>query len=128
MINYSGEPIINHITKLDAVPIYADVVSTRITRVKYNKLSSELYWVYNKELVGAIEHYKDKVDGIMFITTFPCGPDSMVNELCLRKIKDVPMSNIVLDELQGEAGLHTRIESFVDIIRERKKQWKQIKK
>jgi len=116
-----GEPIIKYIEKLDAVPIYADVVSTKISRKKYNELSKELYWVYNKELVGAIEHYKNKIAGIMFVTTFPCGPDSMVNELCIRKIKDIPMVNIVLDELQGEAGLHTRIESFIDIIRERTK-------
>jgi len=30
------------------------------------------------------------------------------------------MTNIILDELQGEAGLLTRIESFIDIIREKK--------
>ena len=116
-----GQPIIEYIQKLDALPIYADSASTKITREKYKELSKSLYWVYNKELVGAIEYYKEKIDGIMFISTFPCGPDSMVNELCIRKIKDIPMANIVLDELQGEAGLHTRIESFVDIIREKKK-------
>jgi predicted nucleotide-binding protein (sugar kinase/HSP70/actin superfamily) len=54
------------------------------------------------------------------MSTFPCGPDSLVTELCLRKIKGIPMTNIILDELQGEAGLHTRIESFIDIIREKK--------
>ncbi|MCL2355316.1 MAG: acyl-CoA dehydratase activase-related protein, partial [Oscillospiraceae bacterium] len=40
-----GEPIVNYINKLDAVPIYADVASTKITRKKYNKISKELYWV-----------------------------------------------------------------------------------
>ena len=45
-------------------------------------------------------------------------------DLLLRKIKGTPMSNIVVDELSGEAGLQTRIESFIDIIRERKKEIK----
>ncbi|MCL2383973.1 MAG: acyl-CoA dehydratase activase-related protein [Oscillospiraceae bacterium] len=116
-----GEPIVKYVEKLDVLPIYADVTSTKKTRIKYKELSSSLYWTYNKELIGAIEHYKNKVDGIMFVTAFPCGPDSMVNEICLRRIKNIPMINIVLDELQGEAGLHTRIESFIDIIREKKK-------
>lgn len=47
-------------------------------------------------------------------------PDSLVNELCLRKIKDIPMLNIVIDEHQGEAGLQTRIESFIDVIKAKK--------
>ena len=58
-------------------------------------LSSELYFKYNKENIGAIALTKDKVDGIIFITSFPCGPDSLVNELMLRKITDIPMTNIL---------------------------------
>jgi predicted nucleotide-binding protein (sugar kinase/HSP70/actin superfamily) len=38
-------------------------------------------------------------------------------ELCQRRIEGVPIVTLVLDELQGEAGLRTRLESFVDIIR-----------
>ena len=38
----------------------------------------------------------------------------------LRKITDVPMTNILIDELTADAGLETRLESFVDIIKERR--------
>ena len=31
---------------------------------------------------------KPYIKGIIFLTTFPCGPDSLVNELMLRKIKE----------------------------------------
>jgi predicted nucleotide-binding protein (sugar kinase/HSP70/actin superfamily) len=44
-----------------------------------------------------------------------------VSELCQRKIKDKPFINIVLDEHNGEAGLQTRIESFIDIISMKRK-------
>lgn len=116
-----GYPIIKYLEALDTLPIYADVADKNETKKESEKISKGLYWTYNKELIGAIEHYTNKIDGVIFITTFPCGPDSLVNELCLRKIKGIPMATIILDELQGEAGLHTRIESFIDIIREKKK-------
>lgn len=116
-----GYPIIKCLKSLDSVPIYANAADKKKTSLKSRFISDALYWTFNKELIGAIHHYQKEVDGIVFISTFPCGPDSLVNELCLRKIKGVPMANIIVDELQGEAGLQTRIESFVDIIRERKK-------
>lgn len=112
-----GYPIIKYLKELDVIPIYADLCNSKESIKHSKELSKCLYWTFNKELIGAIEIYKDNVDGIIFITAFPCGPDSLVNELVLRKFKELPMANIILDELQGEAGLQTRIESFIDIIR-----------
>lgn len=115
-----GYPVIKHLESFDVAPIYADVANREEAIKKSKQISDTLYWTYNKELIGAIEHYIDNIDGIILISTFPCGPDSLVNELCIRKIKGMPITNIILDELQGEAGLYTRLESFTDIIRERK--------
>lgn len=115
-----GYPIIKYLESFGVVPIYADVANKEQTSQKSKVISNTLYWTYNKQLIGAIEYYSNKIDGIIFISTFPCGPDSLVNELCIRKIKGIPMTNIILDELEGEAGLHTRIESFIDIIKEKK--------
>lgn len=115
-----GYPIIKYLDSFGVEPIYADIANKEKTSQKSKEISKTLYWTYNKELIGAIEYYINKIDGIIFISTFPCGPDSLVNDLCIRKVKGIPMTNIILDELQGEAGLHTRIESFIDIIREKK--------
>ena len=41
----------------------------------------------------------------------------MINELLTRRIKDVPILNLVLDAQSGTAGVETRLESFIDIIR-----------
>ena len=57
------------------------------------------------------------MDGVILLSAFPCGPDSMINELLTRRIKDVPILNLVLDAQSGTAGVETRLESFVDIIR-----------
>ena len=41
----------------------------------------------------------------------------MVNELILRRVKGIPILNLVLDSQSGAAGVETRLESFIDIIR-----------
>ena len=111
-----GMPIIRTLEQLGAVPVTAEMHNNSGFRNLASKLSSDIPWTYNKELLGAVEHYRDRVDGIIFLVTFPCGPDSLMTELCVRRIKNKPILVIVLDELQGEAGLRTRLESFVDLI------------
>lgn len=116
-----GMPVVKYLEKLNVSVVYSDRLNEEIARKNCEDLSSTIYWTYNKELIGSIDYYKGIVDGIIFLTTFPCGPDSLVTELCIRKLKHIPIINIVIDELQGEAGLHTRLESFIDIIDMKKK-------
>ena len=117
---YIGEPIIKFLKSMNVEILYADLLD-RKTAIDYSyELSNALYWTYSKELVGAVNYYKDAVDGIIFITSFPCGPDSLVNELLIRKLNNIPITNILIDESTAEAGLITRLESFVDIIKGKK--------
>lgn len=111
-----GKPITNFLESQGVNIIYSDIANHQITRKLSKKISNDLYWTYNKELLGAIELYKDYIDGIIFLMTFPCGPDSLVINLCQNKLK-MPMTILVLDELQAETGLKTRLESFVDILK-----------
>lgn len=114
---YIGKPITDFLKKNGATPIRADIVD-REDALKHNaELSPTCKWEMNREIVGSIAMHKDKVDGIILISTFPCGPDAMVNEMLLRRIDDKPMLNLVLDGQNGTAGLETRLESFLDIIR-----------
>lgn len=115
-----GGLISNILKKMDVEIIYSDVYDEAKAKDLYKTISPHLYWTYNQDIVNSILYYKDKVDGIIMITAFPCGPDSLVNEMCLRKI-DKPIINLVIDELSSEVGLETRLESFIDIVRERSK-------
>ena len=56
------------------------------------------------------------IDGIIFISTYPCGIDTLVNNLAILKNKEIPMLNIILDETINELNLETKLESFIDII------------
>ena len=115
---YLGEPIIKILQDLDVTILYSDRLKKEIAIKHAEKLSPTLYWTHSKELIGAIDYYQDNIDGIIFISSFPCGPDSLVNELMIRKITDIPMTNILINESTAEAGLQTRLESFIDILKE----------
>jgi predicted nucleotide-binding protein (sugar kinase/HSP70/actin superfamily) len=117
---YVGKPLVQMLKEQGAVPIFADRCNHLLCRASSKSISSDLYWTLNKEIIGAIPLIKGNVDGILLITAFPCGTDSLVNELVLRKVQGLPVAQIILDEQQGDAGLQTRIECFMDILHERK--------
>jgi len=114
---YIGRPILDRLKKLDCVPIIAEIVEREAAVKKAKEITPTLQYSYNQELVGAISLYKNEVQGIILVTAFPCGPDSLVNEIIIRRNKDKPIISLVVDEQDGMAGLETRIESFIDVIR-----------
>jgi predicted nucleotide-binding protein (sugar kinase/HSP70/actin superfamily) len=96
---------------------YADLIETREAKSLIKDIyGSRIYWKLTAELLGGVQKYKDQVDGIVIISTFPCGPDSIFNELLIRIVKDKPILSLIFDETDTTAGTQTRLESFVDII------------
>lgn len=117
-----GEPVLKILEEMNAVPIIADHANSREALARSAEISETLPWAFNKELAGAVAMLKNQVDGIILMSTFPCGPDSLANEILLRRVKDKPVLNLVLDGQEGRAGLETRLESFIDIIKYRKEE------
>lgn len=117
---YVGEPVINTLKSLGCEPIIAEYMNEAKCIRASQEVSHTMPWAYNRHLLGAIELTKDDVDGIILLTTFPCGTDSMVNELIVRKYKDKPVITLTVDSQDGTAGMETRLESFVDIIQLKK--------
>lgn len=113
---YLRKPIQDYLTENGAVCLRADRMDRAKARKACADFSPTCRWVMNEELIGNAVLWKDKVDGIVLVSAFPCGPDSMTSELLARRIKDVPLLNLVLDEQSGTAGIETRLESFLDII------------
>jgi len=110
--------IYNFLNKNNCEIIKSNEFDPKITNKLANKITPNLYFKYSKESIGSIEYAKDKIDGIIFISTFPCGLDSIINELVIRKI-NIPYLNIILDDLSSQVGIETRLESFLDIVGER---------
>ncbi|MCD8134132.1 MAG: acyl-CoA dehydratase activase-related protein [Clostridiales bacterium] len=117
---YIGQPILKGIRRLDALPVCSDAVDLTQAQKDSLRICERVPWIMSRELLGAIQKYHDCVDGIILLTAFPCGPDSMVNEMIIRRVKDRPILNLLLDSQDASAGIETRLESFIDIIRFRK--------
>ena len=109
-----GKPVTDYLNKNKITIIYAHLNDNK--PLAYKKISKTLYWSFSKELVNGLALFENKVDGIILLSVFPCGPDSLVNDICLRKITK-PVIQIIIDELSASAGLETRLESFIDIIK-----------
>lgn len=118
--DYLGSTIINFFKDNDIDILYGDRMD-RYESISYAKeFSSTLYFLYSKEIIGSAFYYNDCVDGIIFLSSFPCGPDSLVNELAIRKLDGIPAINITVDESSATSGLITRLESFIDIVKARR--------
>lgn len=117
--NLIGKYITNYLEKENIEIIYSDNYDPKYLDKDVSQISKRNYFTYNREIIGAISRYQNDVDGIILITAFPCGPDSLSNEIIIRNVK-TPLITIVMDELVSDAGLVTRLESFIDIIKERR--------
>lgn len=114
---FIGKQIINFFKKEHIDVIFAHIVDHKKAKDASLSISKDLYWTYHKDLVGSLAMNRKRVDGIVYLMAFSCGPDALVVELCKRTITDVPSVLITLDELQSDGGIITRLESFVDIIK-----------
>jgi len=112
-----GKEITDFFAENNIKVAYADLIDEKeaqaLTKSSFGK---RVYWKVSAQLIGGIEKYKDQVDGIVLISTFPCGPDSIFNELLIRLIKDKPIMSLIIDEQDASAGIQTRLESFIDIL------------
>jgi len=117
---FIGKQVIKVLEENNIEIIYSDKYDDKYLEKEFKKISPKNYWTYNKEIMAAISHYQEVVDGIILITSFPCGPDSLSNEMILRNV-NIPITNLIIDEASSNTGLLTRIESFIDILEERRK-------
>lgn len=112
---FVGGPVVSMLEEMGVVVLTADITDRGDARKRAEKFSPTMKWEFSREIIGGLLDGRE-ADGIIFVSAFPCGPDSMVTELFLRKQHDKPVLNLVLDGQSGTAGLETRIESFVDIL------------
>lgn len=115
--SYLSGAVVDTLDDMGATVLFADAVDRDKAYKKSFEFSETMPWVVNRELIGSILLLDDVVDGIVLISAFPCGPDSMTNDAVMRCIQGTPILNLMIDAQSGTAGVETRIESFVDILR-----------
>ena len=85
-----------------------------------------MYWTWGEMILKAARYIKDhpKIYPV-FITNFSCGPDSFILSYFKSIMQEKPTLVLELDSHTADAGLETRIEAFLDIVKCRKEKKKQ---
>lgn len=117
---YMGGELTTLLNKMGADVLYTDYVDRSDALKKSYDFSKVMPWLINREMTGGIMMLRKKVDGIILVSAYPCGPDSLVNDMLIRKVRSIPVLSLTLDAQSGTAGVETRLESFIDIIRYQK--------
>lgn len=60
---------------------------------------------------------RKEIDGIVYVSSFCCGTDSVTIELIKSRIGNFPLLVLKLDEQTGEAGFNTRLEAFREVLK-----------
>ncbi|MEG1500449.1 MAG: acyl-CoA dehydratase activase-related protein, partial [Clostridiales bacterium] len=87
-------------------------------------MKKSLFWSFSNKTFGAGMHFygDPRVDGLIHLTAFGCGPDSLSGKMMEldspRYAK--PFLTVRVDEHSGENHLQTRIEAFVDLLLHKK--------
>ena len=118
---YLGGVIVDLLQQMGATVLFSDETDRRRAFKASEDFSETMPWIVNREIVGSIMMLGPQVDGIVLVSAFPCGPDSMTDDAIVRCMQGKPILNLTVDAQSGTAGLETRIESFVDILRYQQK-------
>ena len=100
-----------------------------------NPLSKKLFYrqayPYLKTSVGGhgqdsvahmLEYAKEGFDGVVHLAPFGCMPEVTVRPILnqISKEKKLPLLSLSLDEQSAEAGIQTRVEAYMDLIKDKK--------
>ena len=117
--------LISKLQKAKVNVLTAEMVSKKEIKHQLKKLYKPIFWVLSSKTLGsAFYFFEKKIDGIIHLTTFECGEDSLVGEIMHQESKrnpSVAYTEFVFDEHTGEAGIDTRTEAFLDMITRRKR-------
>ncbi|MEL7565105.1 MAG: acyl-CoA dehydratase activase-related protein [Dehalobacterium sp.] len=121
---YINLEMINKLHGLGASVRTKEMVPKEMVDKFANQLPKRMFWTFGKQLIGSGLYYLNdpQIRGIIFVASFGCGPDSMVGELLERWARrggKKPFMFLTIDEHSGEAGLVTRLEAFMDMIKRR---------
>ena len=118
--NYINMNLAYKLVKNNVKVITSETIDENKILFYSSKLPKRMFWTYGKRIIGssfcAIE--EGLCDGMIYISSFGCGMDSILVDLIERKAKEkmVPFMLITVDEQTGEAGINTRIEAFLDMM------------
>lgn len=116
--NFINMNIIQKLNELGVGVITEEYIDEESIDMEVKNLYKRPFWTFARNSYGFTANASKKriVDGIIYISSFACGIDSVVVELIKDRIENFPFMILKIDEHTGEAGLDTRVEAFVDML------------
>ncbi|MGE5391792.1 MAG: acyl-CoA dehydratase activase-related protein [Deltaproteobacteria bacterium] len=123
--DYINGGILGLLSKEKVQVFTQDMLSDKVLNRQARNLPKSTFWYFsNRAVYGGLHFMKQKrIDGIIHITAFACGPDSVVDRLLeieAHRHNSKPYLSITIDEHTGEAGIRTRVEAFIDMLNYRR--------
>ncbi|MCL6450119.1 MAG: acyl-CoA dehydratase activase-related protein [Acetobacteraceae bacterium] len=117
--------LLARLERLGVEPITGDVLPEERVLQAADSLPKRIFWSFARRTMGGGLYLLERggVDGIIHLVSFGCGSDALITDLLerfARRRGRLPFMLLTLDEHSGEAGLQTRLEAFVDMIRRRR--------
>lgn len=120
--NFINMNLVKKLNKLGVGVITEEFINDTFINNQVKDLFKRPFWTFARNAYGVSTYLAEnkKIDGIVYISSFACGIDSVVIGLIKEKINNFPFLIIKVDEHTGESGFDTRIEAFVDMLERRK--------
>lgn len=118
---YINMDIVEKLNRQGVGVVTEEFVDEKYIDEEVDKLFKRPFWSLARSIYGCATYFANnkKVDGIVYVSSFSCGIDSVIIELIKEKINDFPLLVIKIDEQTGEGGVNTRIEAFTDMLERR---------
>lgn len=123
---FISKGIIGKLSDLGAKLYSWEMIDLELIESKLRGLKRPLFWNFGRILLGAGLHFLEdpQIDGVIYATTFGCGPDSIAIKLLSLEaaVSRKPFLQITLDEHNEDGHLKTRLEAFMDMLMEQKEE------
>jgi len=122
--DYLNHNLISQLQSMGARVFVPEMVPGHLLDAATTRLAGEAHWSFENDIIGAGEYYlEQEVDGIVNLSVFGCGPDSMMVKFLEHRAKElkVPFLPLSIDEHSSEGALLTRLEAFIDMVKRREK-------
>lgn len=119
--NFINMNLVKKLNKLGVGVITEEYIDDEIIDNEVKSLYKRPFWTFGRNSYGFASYVAKEriVDGIIYISSFSCGIDSVMIEFIKDRIEDFPLMILKVDEQTGEAGIDTRIEAFFDMLERR---------
>lgn len=123
---YSSMDLLNKLKKNKVNIAVPEMIGFEHINRYATTLDKKMFWSFGRKLLGTSMYLREaqNVDGVIYVSSFGCGIDSIIQDLFERKSRkegEIPFLLLTIDEHTGEAGINTRIEAFLDMIEWRKR-------